>query len=69
MRRWKDWLATLFLVVAVGLSLLPWVYQPEEAKGDPYVCEKQLGSVRGEVTCFDMPCQTQLCCLDICEQQ
>ncbi|SHL08555.1 hypothetical protein SAMN04488087_2682 [Rhodothermus profundi] len=69
MRRWKDRLATLFLVVAIGLSLLPWVYQPEEAKGDPYVCEKQLGSRDRVPTCFDMPCETRLCCLDICEQQ
>jgi len=35
MRRWKDWLATLFLVVAVGLSLLPWMHKPEEVVADP----------------------------------
>ncbi len=69
MKRWKDRLATLFLVVAVDLSLLPWVYQPEEAKGDPRVCKKQLGSIDDVPVCFDMPCMTRLCCLDICEQE
>ncbi|GEM_PF-6203742 len=40
MRRWKDWLATLFLVVAVGLSLLPWMHKPKEVVADPpdYIC-------------------------------
>ncbi len=41
MSRWKDWLATLFLVVAVGLSLLPWVHKPKEVVADPQlrICE------------------------------
>ena len=38
MKGWKDRLATLFLVVAVGLSLLPWVYEAQSAKADGWIC-------------------------------
>ena len=69
MRRWKDRLATLFLVLALGLSLLPWVYEAKSAKGDPYICKIQMVTVRDQFRCFDMPCETQLCCTDICEMQ
>ncbi len=40
MERWKDRLATLFLVLALDLSLLPWVYRPDNVVADPpdYIC-------------------------------
>jgi len=40
MERWKDRLATLFLVLALGLSLVPWVYRPDNVVADPpdYIC-------------------------------
>jgi len=41
MSRWKERLATLFLVVAVGLSLLPWVYEarPAQANEPLKICD------------------------------
>ena len=40
MKGWKDRLATLFLVLALGLSLVPWVYRPDNVVADPpdYIC-------------------------------
>ena len=40
MRRWKDRLATLFLVLALGLSLLPWVYEARPVKASLEVCDE-----------------------------
>ncbi len=45
MRRWKDWLATLFLVVAVGLSLLPWMYEARPAAASLPICYNDLNPV------------------------
>ncbi len=45
MKRWKDRLATLFLVLALGLSLLPWVYEVRPAKADPQICYNDLNPV------------------------
>ncbi|WP_262886184.1 hypothetical protein [Rhodothermus marinus] len=38
MRRWKDRLATLFLVLALGLSLMPWINEARPAKADLQIC-------------------------------
>ncbi len=38
MKRWKDRLATLFLVLALGLSLVPWVYEVQPVEANSQIC-------------------------------
>ena len=67
MSRWKERLATLFLVVAVGLSLLPWidtaVSEERTATGCPSL---DYDWIRKEIYCnWLIPCYGgPLCCFD-----